>query len=72
MKFGVLCEIYFFGWRSVVFGDDVGVSGDGANDDGGVVLARTINFDGLGAVINDHLFEVDFGLEVFASLEDIA
>ena len=51
----------------------MGVSGDGTDDDGGVALTQAINFDGLCAVVNDdHLFEIDFGLEVFASLEDIA
>ena len=49
------------------------VSGDGVDDDGGVVLAQAADFDGLGAVIDDnHLFEIDFGEEVFASLDDIA
>ena len=66
-------EIYFFGWWGVVLGDDVGVSRYGIDDDGGVVLAWATDFDGLGTVIDDdHLFEVNFGLEVFASLEDIA
>ena len=69
----LFAKIYFFGWGGVVLGDDVGVSRYGIDDDGGVVLARTADFDGLGAVIDDnHLFEVDFGLEVFASLEDVA
>ena len=66
-------EIYFFWWWGIVLGDDVGVSWNSVDDDRGVILTWATNFDGLGAVIDDdHLFEVDLGLEIFASLEDIA
>ena len=50
-------SIFLVARRGVVLGDDVGVSGDGVDDDGGVVLAWAADFDRYGAVVDDdHLF----------------
>lgn len=68
-----LAEVYFFGRRGIVFGDDVGIAGDGVDDDGGVVLTRPAYFDGLCAIVDDdHFFEIDFALEIFAALQYVA
>ena len=70
---GVLCRSIFFGRRGVVLRDDMGVAGDCVDDDGGWSWPERPTFDGLGAAIDDdHLPEVDLGLEVLASLEDVA
>ena len=68
-----LAEVDLLGRRGVVLGDDVGVAGDGVDDDRGVVLPRPADLDRLGAVVDDdHLLQVDLALEVLPPLQDIA
>ena len=51
----------------------MGVSRDGVDDDGRVVLSGPSDFDCLGSVVDDdHFLEIDFALEVLSSLKYIA